>query len=111
MIKLWAGEIVGCVATTAAVALKGQALQTDASAREGLSRMTSEADELRERATRLAVEARWYLELDWSCQGRSGTIRVDDPGGPFGTTAIEGMPHYSVQQERRGRACLGPYAG
>ncbi|MGW2975217.1 hypothetical protein ACWDBO_53135 [Streptomyces mirabilis] len=111
MIKLWAGEIVGCVATTAAVALKGQALQTDASAREGLSRMTSEADELRERATRLAVEARWYLELDWSCQGRSGTIRVDDPGGPFGTTAIEGMPHYWYGRNDVGAHAWVPYAG
>ncbi|MFK8905700.1 hypothetical protein [Streptomyces sp. YS-3] len=55
--------------------------------------MTSEADELCEPATRLAVEARWYLELDWSCQGRSGSIRIDDPGAPFGT-AIEGVPHY-----------------
>jgi hypothetical protein len=29
MIKLWASEVVSCVATTAAAAAKGQALQTD----------------------------------------------------------------------------------
>ncbi|WP_052682916.1 helix-turn-helix domain-containing protein [Streptomyces sp. FxanaA7] len=36
----------------------------------------------------------WYLELDWSSQGRSGTVRIDDHGRPFRTTAVEGLPHY-----------------
>ncbi|MFI6435339.1 helix-turn-helix domain-containing protein [Streptomyces sp. NPDC050759] len=36
----------------------------------------------------------WYLELDWSSQGRTGTVRVDDNGRPFRTTAIKGLPRY-----------------
>ncbi|MFJ9739448.1 helix-turn-helix domain-containing protein [Streptomyces sp. NPDC101166] len=36
----------------------------------------------------------WYLELDWSSEGRSGTVRIDDHGRPFRTTSIEGLPHY-----------------
>ncbi|MFM9594898.1 helix-turn-helix domain-containing protein [Streptomyces scabiei] len=36
----------------------------------------------------------WYLELDWSSQGRSGTVRIDDHGRPFRTTSIEGLKQY-----------------
>ncbi|MDX3246169.1 helix-turn-helix transcriptional regulator [Streptomyces sp. ME18-1-4] len=36
----------------------------------------------------------WYLELDWSSQGRTGTVRIDDHGRPFRTTSIKGLPHY-----------------
>ncbi|MCQ9136393.1 helix-turn-helix domain-containing protein [Streptomyces hilarionis] len=36
----------------------------------------------------------WYLELDWSSGGRSGTVRVDDHGRPFRTTGIKGLPRY-----------------
>ncbi|MFF3845045.1 helix-turn-helix domain-containing protein [Streptomyces sp. NPDC002328] len=36
----------------------------------------------------------WYLDLDWSSQGRRGTVRIDDHGRPFRTTSIEGLPHY-----------------
>ncbi|WP_408058988.1 helix-turn-helix domain-containing protein [Streptomyces canus] len=36
----------------------------------------------------------WYLELDWSSQGRTGTARIDDNGRPFRTTAIKGLPRY-----------------
>lgn len=45
-------------------------------------------------ATTQTYDARWYLELEWSSQGRTGTIRIDDDGRPFHTTGIEGMPHY-----------------
>ncbi|MDX3642560.1 transcriptional regulator, partial [Streptomyces sp. MB09-02B] len=45
-------------------------------------------------ATTQTYDARWYLELDWSSQGRTGTIRIDDHGRPFHTTGIKGMPHY-----------------
>ncbi|MFC7511224.1 hypothetical protein ACFQV4_12960 [Streptomyces thermocarboxydus] len=27
-------------------------------------------------------DCRWYLELDWSSQGRTGTVRIDDRGRP-----------------------------
>ncbi|MFI5686758.1 helix-turn-helix domain-containing protein [Streptomyces sp. NPDC051636] len=36
----------------------------------------------------------WYLDLDWSSQGRTGTVRIDDHGSPFRTTSIKGLPHY-----------------
>ncbi|MFJ8047106.1 helix-turn-helix domain-containing protein [Streptomyces luteogriseus] len=39
-------------------------------------------------------DCRWYLELDWSSQGRTGTVRIDDDGRPFRTTAIKGLSRY-----------------
>ncbi|MFF1769536.1 helix-turn-helix domain-containing protein [Streptomyces sp. NPDC058249] len=39
-------------------------------------------------------DCRWYLELDWSSQGHSGTLRIDDHGRPFRTSGIKGLPHY-----------------
>ncbi|MFJ6738449.1 helix-turn-helix domain-containing protein [Streptomyces sp. NPDC091279] len=39
-------------------------------------------------------DASWYLELDWSSQGRTGTARVDDHGRPFRTSGNEGLPRY-----------------
>lgn len=36
----------------------------------------------------------WYVELEWSSQGRTGSVRVDDHGRPFRTTTIKGLPHY-----------------
>ncbi|MFD0056633.1 helix-turn-helix domain-containing protein [Streptomyces sp. NPDC127168] len=54
-----------------------------------------------------ACDCRWYLELDWSSQGRTGTVRIDDGGRPFRTSAIEGLPRYSYDTlERR----WGPYS-
>ncbi|WP_367881096.1 hypothetical protein [Streptomyces sp. P3] len=49
-------------------------------------------------------DCNWYLELDWSSQGRSGTVRVDDHGRPFRTSGIKGLPRYwygSDEGERR----------
>ncbi|MGW1064909.1 helix-turn-helix domain-containing protein [Streptomyces aureus] len=39
-------------------------------------------------------DCRWYLELDWSSRGRSGTVRIDDQGAPFRTSGIKGLPYY-----------------
>ncbi|WP_435857126.1 helix-turn-helix domain-containing protein [Streptomyces rishiriensis] len=36
----------------------------------------------------------WYLELGWSSEGRSGTVRIDDHGRPFRTTSIKGLPRF-----------------
>jgi hypothetical protein len=36
----------------------------------------------------------WYLELDWSSQGRTGTARIDDHGTPFRTSGTKGLPQY-----------------
>ncbi|MFI1937089.1 helix-turn-helix domain-containing protein [Streptomyces purpureus] len=41
-----------------------------------------------------ARSVRWYLELEWSSGGRSGTLRLDDKGRPFTTTATTGLPKY-----------------
>ncbi|MYY81088.1 helix-turn-helix transcriptional regulator [Streptomyces sp. SID339] len=41
-----------------------------------------------------SCDCRWYLELDWSSQGRQGTVRVDDGGRPFRTSAIKGLLRY-----------------
>lgn len=41
-----------------------------------------------------ACDCSWYLELDWSSQGRTGTVLVDDHGRPFRTTGIKGLPRY-----------------
>ncbi|WP_392965482.1 hypothetical protein [Streptomyces sp. LN245] len=43
----------------------------------------------------------WYLDLDWSSQGRTGTIRIDDHGHPFRTAGIAGLPHYSYAESPR----------
>ncbi|MFJ8192103.1 helix-turn-helix domain-containing protein [Streptomyces sp. NPDC096094] len=54
-----------------------------------------------------SCDCRWYLELDWSSQGREGTVRVDDDGRPFRTSAIEGLPRYMYDTLRRR---WGPYS-
>nr|WP_307819175.1 helix-turn-helix domain-containing protein [Streptomyces sabulosicollis] len=37
----------------------------------------------------------WYLELDWTSGGRSGTLRIDDHGSPFRTSSVKGRPAYA----------------
>ncbi|MEU3614858.1 helix-turn-helix domain-containing protein [Streptomyces sp. NPDC006872] len=41
-----------------------------------------------------SCDCNWYLELDWSSQGRAGTVRIDDHGHPFRTSSIKGLPRY-----------------
>ncbi|MFD3722270.1 helix-turn-helix domain-containing protein [Streptomyces sp. NPDC058674] len=60
-------------------------------------------------ATTQTYDARWYLELDWSSQGRTGTIRIDDNGRPFHTTSIKGMPHYWYGTNDAGERAWVPY--
>jgi hypothetical protein len=45
-------------------------------------------------ATTETYDCKWYLELDWSSQGRTGTVRIDDHGRPFRTSGIKGLSHY-----------------
>ncbi|GAA4321105.1 helix-turn-helix transcriptional regulator [Streptomyces venetus] len=52
-------------------------------------------------------DCRWYLELDWSSQGRRGTVRIDDAGRPFRTSGIEGLPRYGYDTSARQ---WGPYS-
>ncbi|MFF8016903.1 helix-turn-helix domain-containing protein [Streptomyces sp. NPDC007929] len=47
-------------------------------------------------------DCRWYLELDWSSQGRTGTVRIDDHGRPFRTSGIKGLPRYVYDTSARG---------
>ncbi|MEU3277593.1 hypothetical protein ABZ698_10705 [Streptomyces antibioticus] len=47
---------------------------------------------------------RYRAELDWSFQGRTGTVRIDDRGRPFRTSGIEGLSRYMYDTgERRWR--------
>ncbi|GGU42274.1 helix-turn-helix domain-containing protein [Streptomyces lavendofoliae] len=39
-------------------------------------------------------DCRWYLELEWSAGGRSGTVRITDGGKPFRTSGTKGRPTY-----------------
>ncbi|MFH0521151.1 helix-turn-helix domain-containing protein [Streptomyces sp. M41] len=48
-----------------------------------------------------SCDCSWYLELDWSSQGRTGTVRIDDNGRPFRTTGIEGRPRYMYDTSAR----------
>ncbi|SDC45246.1 Helix-turn-helix domain-containing protein [Streptomyces prasinopilosus] len=52
-------------------------------------------------ATTAHCDCRWYLELDWSSGGRSGTVRIDDGGRPFRTSGIEGLPRYEYDTAHR----------
>ncbi|WP_432105751.1 helix-turn-helix domain-containing protein [Streptomyces sp. bgisy091] len=36
----------------------------------------------------------WYLELEWTSGGRSGTLRIDDGGKPFRTSSLATRPEY-----------------
>ncbi|MER8011263.1 helix-turn-helix domain-containing protein [Streptomyces sp. NPDC094149] len=60
-------------------------------------------------ATTRAHDARWYLELDWSSQGRKGTIRIDDHGRPFHTSGITDMPRYWYGTNDSGDRAWVPY--
>ncbi|MGW6837487.1 helix-turn-helix domain-containing protein [Streptomyces sp. NPDC054949] len=44
--------------------------------------------------------ASWYLEVGWSSGDRRGTVRVDDGGRPFRTSALEGRPRYGWWPDR-----------
>ncbi|MGW4753376.1 helix-turn-helix domain-containing protein [Streptomyces chartreusis] len=48
-----------------------------------------------------ACDCSWYLELDWSSQGRTGTVRVDDHGRPFRTTGNKGLKNYAYDTSAR----------
>lgn len=60
------------------------------------------------RAETEQYDASWYLELDWSSQGRTGTTRIDDHGRPFRTTSIKGLPRYWYGSNESGRQWV-PY--
>ncbi|ROQ68115.1 helix-turn-helix protein [Streptomyces sp. 840.1] len=41
----------------------------------------------------------WYLELEWSSGGQTGTMRIDDGGRPFRTSSIAGRPEYRYNRD------------
>ncbi|MFJ3100995.1 helix-turn-helix domain-containing protein [Streptomyces sp. NPDC086835] len=47
-----------------------------------------------------AHDVSWYLEVAWSSGDRSGTVRVDDGGRPFRTSAAEGRPMYDYWPDK-----------
>ncbi|MFI1710313.1 hypothetical protein [Streptomyces griseoruber] len=51
----------------------------------------------------------WYLELDWSSQGRTGTVRIDDHGRPFRTSAVDGLARYVYDTSARRWQPYRPY--
>ncbi|MFJ3585198.1 helix-turn-helix domain-containing protein [Streptomyces sp. NPDC090127] len=50
----------------------------------------AEPEELLVSAGAAGCDCRWYLELEWSSEGRRGTARIDDDGRPFRTSAPRG---------------------
>ncbi|WP_328910815.1 helix-turn-helix domain-containing protein [Streptomyces sp. NBC_00234] len=42
----------------------------------------------------------WYLELEWSSGGRSGTVRIDDNGKPFRTSSMRDRPVYEYRSDK-----------
>lgn len=50
----------------------------------------AEPEELLVSARTAGCDCRWYLEMEWSSEGRSGTVAITDPGGrPFRTSGTE----------------------
>ncbi|MFH8403168.1 helix-turn-helix domain-containing protein [Streptomyces sp. NPDC018019] len=47
-----------------------------------------------------ANDVSWYLELEWSSGGRRGTLRLDDHGRPFRTSAMKGRPAYLYRYDQ-----------
>ncbi|MFE7781484.1 helix-turn-helix domain-containing protein [Streptomyces nigrescens] len=43
----------------------------------------------------------WYLEVGWSSGGQQGTVRVNDGGKPFRTSAIDGREKYAYWPEKK----------
>ncbi|MFJ8695599.1 helix-turn-helix domain-containing protein [Streptomyces roseolilacinus] len=55
---------------------------------------SSDPEELFVSARTAGCDCRWYLELEWSAGGRSGTVRITDGGKPFRTSGTRGRPAY-----------------
>ncbi|MFJ3158891.1 helix-turn-helix domain-containing protein [Streptomyces kanasensis] len=56
---------------------------------------SSDPEELLVSARTAGCDCRWYLELEWSAGGRSGTVRITDGGKPFRTSGTKGRPAYA----------------
>ncbi|MFI9502576.1 helix-turn-helix domain-containing protein [[Kitasatospora] papulosa] len=67
-------------------------------------------EELLVSARTAGCDCRWYLELEWSAGGRTGTVRITDGGKPFRTSGIKGRPAY-VHDSAEGRWITDPDSG
>ncbi|MEU5658682.1 helix-turn-helix domain-containing protein [Streptomyces sp. NPDC047737] len=63
---------------------------------------SSDPEELLVSARTAGCDCRWYLELEWSAGGRTGTVRITDSGKPFRTSGTTGRPAY-VHDSAEGR--------
>ncbi|MFJ6699372.1 helix-turn-helix domain-containing protein [Streptomyces sp. NPDC091272] len=63
---------------------------------------SSDPEELLVSARTAGCDCRWYLELEWSAGGRTGTVRITDDGKPFRTSGTRGRPAY-VHDSAEGR--------
>ncbi|MFE5794192.1 helix-turn-helix domain-containing protein [Streptomyces sp. NPDC056503] len=59
-------------------------------------------EELLVSARTAGCDCRWYLELEWSAEGRSGTVRIgDEDGRPFRTSGVRGGPVHGYDSAGR----------
>ncbi|MFG2429567.1 helix-turn-helix domain-containing protein [Streptomyces sp. NPDC048590] len=63
---------------------------------------SSDPEELLVSARTTGCDCRWYLELEWSAGGGTGTVRITDGGKPFRTSGTRGRPAY-VHDSAEGR--------
>ncbi|MFF4245776.1 helix-turn-helix domain-containing protein [Streptomyces sp. NPDC001822] len=56
---------------------------------------SSDPEDLLVSAKTAGCDCRWYLELEWSAGGRTGTVRITDGGKPFRTSGTRGRPAYA----------------
>ncbi|GAA2799638.1 helix-turn-helix domain-containing protein [Streptomyces showdoensis] len=62
----------------------------------------AEPEELLVSAGAVGCDCRWYLELEWSSEGRTGTVRIgDEDGNPFRTSGAKGRPTHGYDSARR----------
>ncbi|WP_435185765.1 helix-turn-helix domain-containing protein [Streptomyces sp. bgisy126] len=62
----------------------------------------AEPEELLVSAGAAGCDCRWYLELEWSSQGRRGTVRIgDEDGAPFRTSGAKGRPVHGYDSVER----------
>ncbi|MFF8601556.1 helix-turn-helix domain-containing protein [Streptomyces sp. NPDC015232] len=70
----------------------------------------AEPEELLVSARTAGCDCRWYLELEWSSEGRRGTVRIgDEEGAPFRTSGAEGRPAFGYDAEGRTWITAGEY--
>ncbi|MEU2505406.1 helix-turn-helix transcriptional regulator [Streptomyces sp. NPDC007863] len=59
-------------------------------------------EELLVSARTAGCDCRWFLELEWSAEGRSGTVRIgDEDGEPFRTSGVGRGPVYGYDSVER----------